>query len=126
MTVQRHGLSIGLERANNQIFVSITACGKLTHDDYQHLTPVLDSALQGVAQPDVKLLFDATAFEGWEARAAWDDFKIGLKHGNAFSRIALVGHHGWQEWAAKIGSWFISGEIRSFTSYDEALNWLLA
>ena len=64
--------------------------------------------------------------EGWELRAAWDDFKIGLKHGNEFKRIAIYGNKNWQEITAKIGSWFISGEVKYFDDEGDALAWLSA
>ncbi len=70
------------------------------------------------------MLIDATEFEGWELRAAWDDFKLGLKHGSDFYKIAIVGDKRWQQWAAKIGSWFISGKAKHFDNLADALSWL--
>ena len=55
---------------------------------------------------------------------AWDDFKLGLKHGNEFEKIAIYGNKNWQEITAKIGAWFISGEVKYFESEDDALAWL--
>ncbi|MCG6403889.1 STAS/SEC14 domain-containing protein [Vibrio fluvialis] len=124
MSFQRHGISIGLDRVDEQFFVVIKAVGTLTHQDYEIMTPMLDAALVKVNEPKVKVLFDATELEGWELRAAWDDFKLGLKHGSDFDKIALYGKPGWQELAAKIGSWFISGEICFFDDYAQALEWL--
>jgi len=120
----RHGLSIGIERVNDNFFLSFKAIGKLTHDDYQTITPMIESALLGVRQPKIKAIFDASQLDGWELRAAWDDFKLGLKHGSEFEKIAIYGNKGWQEMSAKIGSWFISGEVKYFEEYDEALAWL--
>ena len=40
-------------------FVSIRAVGRLTHDDYQVISPMIDAALIKVNQPKVKVLFDA-------------------------------------------------------------------
>ncbi len=57
-------------------------------------------------------------------RAAWDDFKIGLKHGNEFKKTAIYGNKNWQEIAAKIGSWFTSGEVRYFEDYDSEFSWV--
>lgn len=124
MPVKRHGLSIGIERVNNQFFMTMKAVGKLTHEDYEKITPLIDSALEGIKDPQVKAVIDATELEGWELRAAWDDFKIGLKHGREFSRIAIYGNKNWQEIAAKVGSWFVSGEVKYFENYQDALNWL--
>jgi len=124
MSSSRHGLSIGIESTGSEFYLSFKAIGKLTHEDYEVITPMIDSALEGVKQPKIKALVDITEMDGWELRAGWDDFKLGLKHGREFEKIALYGNRGWQEKAAKIGSWFISGEAKYFESLDEALAWL--
>lgn len=124
MNITRHGLSIGIERVGNEFFLSLKATGKLTHEDYQKINPMIDSALEGVRDPEIKAFIDGSELEGWELRAAWDDFKLGLKHGNEFSKIAIYGNKKWQEYTAKIGSWFISGEVKFFDDLDRALDWL--
>ncbi len=123
-TLKRHGLSIGIERANHEFFVSLKAIGKLTHADYEVITPMIDAALAEVKAPDVKVLIDARDMEGWELQAAWDDFKLGLKHNNDFHKIAIVGSKKWQQMTAKMGSWFASGEVKFFFDSDDALSWL--
>jgi len=125
MTLIRHGLSIGIERVDNNIFLSMKAIGKLTHEDYQVITPMIDSALEGVDSPQVNVFLDASELDGWELRAAWDDYKFGMKHKKDFSKIAIVGNKKWLEITAKIGSWFMSGEIKFFESSDDAMQWLL-
>lgn len=47
MNTSRHGLTIGIERVNSDFFLSLKAIGKLTHDDYEIITPMIDSALGG-------------------------------------------------------------------------------
>lgn len=124
MTIIRHGLSIGIERVNSEFFLTLKAVGKLTHEDYEKINPMIDSALKGVRDPKIKAFIDGSELEGWELRAAWDDFKLGLKHGSEFDRIAIFGNKKWQEYASKIGSWFVSGDVKYFESADEALVWL--
>ena len=124
MTYIRHGFSIGIERAGEHIFLSLKAVGKLTHGDYQVMTPMIDKALGEVKDPQVNVLIDVTDFEGWELRAAWDDFKLGLKHGNEFDKIALYGNRKWQEKMATIAGWFMSGQTRYFEDEAQALEWL--
>lgn len=124
MKFERHGLSIGIERSEDHFFLSLKAQGKLTHKDYETITPMIDSALAHVKEPKVKVLIDGTQLEGWEPRAAWDDFKLGLKHGNEFEKIAIYGNKDWQKMTAKIGGWFISGEVKYFNDSDDALTWL--
>ena len=120
-----HGLSIGIERNENHYFLSLKAVGKLTHKDYEVITPMLNAALSDVKDPKVNALIDGTEMDGWEARALWDDLKLGLKHGNQFVKIAIYGNKGWQKIASKIGTWFIAGEIKFFEDREAALNWLL-
>jgi hypothetical protein len=124
MNIQRHGISIGIEKIGNNFFLTLKASGKLTHADYEIITPMIDAALSGVKQPEIKALIDGTELEGWEPRAAWDDFKLGLKHGNEFVKIAIYGNKGWQEIAAKVGSWFVAGEMKYFENEAAALEWL--
>ena len=124
MSIKRHGLSIGIERSGSDFFLSLKAVGKLTHKDYEIITPMIDSALNVIKEPQVKALIDGTELEGWELRAAWDDFKIGLKHGNEFVKIAIYGNKHWQEIAAKVGAWFVSGEVKYFENEEDALTWL--
>lgn len=124
MSIERHGLSIGIERYGNDFFISLKPVGKLSHEDYETITPMIDAALTKVKQPKVKALIDGTEMEDWEVRAAWDDFKLGLKHGNKFVKIAIYGNKNWLEITTKVGAWFLSGEVKYFTSMNGALNWL--
>lgn len=124
MKTTKHGLSIGIERIHSKFFLSLKAVGKLTHEDYETITPMLDSALEGVNDPHINVFFDGTKLDGWELRAAWDDFKLGLKHGSEFEKVAIYGNKNWQECLSKIGAWFVSGEIKYFEDGDAALTWL--
>lgn len=124
MAIKRHGLSVGLERTNSDFFITVKAIGKLTHDDYLAITPMLEDALKGIDKPQIHALMDLTEFEGWELRAAWDDFRLGLRHGSAFARLAIVGEKSWQEKLSTVANWFMPGEVAYFESMDEALDWL--
>ncbi len=122
--MQRHGLTIGIERTDNRFFLTMKAQGKLTHDDYQAITPLIDAALSEVKAPTIRMFIDAVDFDGWEPRAAWDDFKIGLKHGREFERVAIFGTQPWQEMVARVSNWFIAGEARYFEDIKAAMRWL--
>ena len=124
MTAIKHGISIGMERIESHFFLSLKAVGTLTHADYEIITPLIDSALESVTHPKVDVLIDGTELEGWELRAAWDDLKLGLKHNNQFNKVAIYGNKNWQQMSAKIGNWFISGEIKYFSDLSDASNWL--
>jgi hypothetical protein len=124
MTHKHHGLSIGINRVNERFFVSLKAQGTLTHRDYETITPMLDTALAAVNDPTIRIMIDGSEFEGWELQAAWDDLKLGLKHGSEIERIAIYGNSQWQHWVARIASWFIAREVRFFDNYIDALDWL--
>jgi len=124
MTTTTHGLSIGIERVDSDFFLKLKACGKLTHEDYNIINPLIDAALEGVKKPKLNVLIDGTELQGWEPRAAWDDFKFGLKHNNQFEKVAIYGNKNWQKTTAKVGAWFISGEVQYFDDCEKALSWL--
>jgi hypothetical protein len=60
MTSIKHGLSIGVERVDDEFFLTLKAVGKLTHADYEIITPMIDSALSEVKDPEVNALIDGT------------------------------------------------------------------
>ena len=120
----KHGLTIGITRVDTQYFLLLKAVGKLTHVDYEIIAPMLESAVKCLEQSKINLLIDASEFEGWELRAAWDDFKLGLKHGDEFHKIAIVGNKKWQKYVAKIGSWFVAGEMQQFEDLPSAIGWV--
>ena len=119
-----HGLSIGIERVGTEPFLFVKAVGKLTHSDYKTIAPMIESAMEGLGEERMNVLFDASEMEGWEPRAAWDDFKLGLHYRGNFAKIAVYGDQDWLELASRAGSWFINGEMRFFRSHDEAVDWL--
>ena len=82
MGYYKHGVSIGLLQINSEFVLSVKAVGTLTHEDYQHLVPMLEAAINKIDEPQVKVLFDATEFTGWEMRAAWDDSRLAVKYGS--------------------------------------------
>ncbi|WP_117234829.1 STAS/SEC14 domain-containing protein [Vibrio maerlii] len=124
MSIERHGITLGIEHIGSDLVLVFKATGKLTHEDYVRIEPVLQSSLKGVNVDEIKMLVDITEFSGWELRAAWDDFKLGKELGFDIEKVAIYGENNWQELAAKIGSWFISGKMKSFDNYQSAVEWL--
>jgi len=125
MDIERHGITLGIERIGGESLLVIKATGKLTHKDYQVIEPILDSTINELDQKRFKLLVDITEFSGWELRAAWDDFQLGAKVGFKLEKVAIYGDKNWQNLAAKVGSWFVSGQMSSFGDYNSAVDWLL-
>jgi hypothetical protein len=65
-------------------------------------------------------------FHGWEAAAAWDDFRLGMAHRKDFEKMGVIGGPRWMEWCMKLGALFVSGEVKNFSSSerDIAVTWI--
>ncbi|CAH6783411.1 STAS/SEC14 domain-containing protein [Vibrio chagasii] len=125
MSIERHGISVGIERVSGETIIVFKAKGKLTHDDYQAMIPILKTTIKEIDSSALKMLVDISTLTGWELRAAWDDFKLGLELNSKIDKIAICGDKSWQELASKVGSWFVSGDIKSFEEHDPAIEWLV-
>ncbi len=109
---------------NDEKIFAFKATGKLTDADYKKFIPELESAIE--KQGALSVYLQLEDFHGWEPKAAWDDFKIGLKHGNDFRKIAIVGEKKWERWMATLGKAFTGGRIEFFNHEDapKAWDWL--
>ncbi|ABO24968.1 STAS/SEC14 domain-containing protein [Shewanella loihica] len=124
MSSNLHGIAIGIERSQDDFYLAFKAVGKLTHEDYEQMTPLLESALAGIKTPEIVALIDITELDGLSLHAAWDDLKLGLKHGKEFKRVAIIGQGELQEWATRVANWFTPGEFKFFEDKRDALDWL--
>ncbi len=124
MSNEQHGISIGIERNGDDFYLSLIVKGSLTHEDYEQMVPLLESALIGIREPDIHVLTDMREFKGMSLHAVWDDLKLGVSHAREFKKMAILGKGGMQEWMSKMADWFAPGEIRFFEERDEALDWL--
>ena len=88
----KHKLSLCVERIDGDTLLTLKIAGILTQDDYKLITPMINFALEGVKNPKVRVLVDGTQVEGYELMAAWDCFKLGLKHGKEFEKEATAGY----------------------------------
>lgn len=77
----------------------------------------------------VRLLCVLTGFEGWESHSDWGNLNFYLKHGDAITRIAIVGEERWRS----LSLMFASADLRrapvEFFSPDklaDARAWLAA
>jgi hypothetical protein len=111
---------------SNGSALALRASGKLTDADYKEvLIPKIEEVIKRSGKAKV-LLYLPVDFTGWEAHAMWDDARFGLRHRNDFEKLAVVGGAKWVEWATKIGSYFMEGEVRTFpeAQLEEALDWI--
>lgn len=96
--------------------------GKLVEDDYAVFRPKLDRILN--KESPLSLLIKVENFDGWSAKAAWEDLKIGLDHDKDFLRIAFVGESLWEKVMIELGNLFMKAEVRYFQDDSEAISWL--
>jgi hypothetical protein len=148
--MKERGIGIALKRNKRSFFVEITMLGKLTHEDYQLFTPmvdkvleetktikadllgfvpivdkVVDKVLEETKVSDINLLVDMRDFEGWEFMAAWDNLKFGVEHRNDFEKMAILGDKNWEKAATSMMNHLIQGEAEFFNEREKALSWLL-
>ena len=102
----------------------IHVSGKLLKADYEHFVPEFERLVRLYGK--MRLLFDMTDFHGWEASAAWEDFKFGVAHFADIERLAMVGEKKWQQGMAAFFKPFTKAKIRYFDHSDiaSAREWL--
>lgn len=96
--------------------------GKLEADDYKVFRPRLEKLI--TKERPLSLLIKLENFEGWTAKAAWEDMKIGFKHHDDFLRIAIVGETLWEKLMSGFGDLFMQTEVQYFEDESKALSWL--
>jgi hypothetical protein len=74
----------------------------------------------------LRVRFDMTGFHGWDAGAAWEDFKFGVTHFADIERLAMVGEKKWQYGMATFCKPFTKATIRYFDQAHaaEARKWI--
>lgn len=95
--------------------------GKLTDADYKQFLPVLEAMICRTGR--VSLYIEMKDFEGWEAKAAWDDLRFGLQHDDDFKRIAIVADRPLIHAATGFVNFFSHIEMRFFDSDDAGAGW---
>lgn len=96
--------------------------GDVTKDDYDVLTPAVESAVAG--RGSVNLLLDLTEFH-WEKVSAWgSDMRFGHEYHDKIEKMAIVGNRKWEEHLAKICTPFFAEEAQYFENDHEAWAWL--
>jgi len=108
---------------STEVAIALLAKGRLTDTDYQQvMIPRLRELIAKQGKARMMLVMDP-GFRGWEAKAAWDDARFGLKHRKDFAKLAMVGPPKWVRWAMDVGAQFISGEVKTFPAKQEKEAW---
>ena len=75
--------------------VVVRATGKLTKPELIQFRTDFERILKDRGK--LRLLFDATEMEGWDAGALWQEAKFDMKHLSDIDRLAMVGARRWQQ-----------------------------
>jgi hypothetical protein len=110
------------ENAGKILVVHVS--GKLVKADYEHFVPEFEQLVRRHGK--LRVLFDMTGLHGWEASAAWEDFKFGVAHFADIERLAMVGEKKWQKSMATFCKPFTKAMVKYFDHTDaaEARKWL--
>ena len=102
------------------------ARGEVTGADYESvLIPALENML--ARRKNIRFLYYlGSEFTGFDAKAMWEDAKVGLQHLSAWERVAVVTDVGWVRTAVKAFGFFMHGQVRLFANSEisEARRWL--
>jgi hypothetical protein len=103
--------------------------GRLTREDYVNaLVPPLRDAIQ--AGERLRVLYAIGPELHMEPAAVWEDlkveFELGIRHRDAWERIAVVTDLDWLRRAFELFAWMVPGEVRLFgeSELERARAWL--
>jgi hypothetical protein len=102
------------------------AKGEVTGTDYETvLIPAVEEAL--ATRRKIRLLYHlGEDFTGFDAKAMWDDAKVGLQHLTAWERIAMVSDITWIRGMVKAFGFVMPAQVRIFrnSELEAALKWV--
>jgi hypothetical protein len=116
---------IQTERISDRV-LKVAVPEKLSAGDFQQLAPQIDFLLR--QQDSIRLLVDASNFNGWENIAAFEKHIGFVKtHHQKVERIAVIIGHNWQNWVIGTARLFVHPEIRTFDKgqESEAQTWII-
>ena len=70
--------------------------GVLRKADLDRLQELLLHEMQRLGTVTARLLVVLQGFDGWESNTAWNDLSFYFAHGDALTRIAIVGEERWR------------------------------
>ena len=110
-----------LERSSGAV-LGFAVSADVTRDDYDVLTPAVQSAVTEFGE--VQLLLDLTGF-GHEKVDAWGaDLHFGHEFHHKIAKLAIVGDHRWEQYLAKLSSPLYARDSAFFGDVDDAWAWL--
>ena len=115
-------MAIQLKEENGGKILVVHVNGKLVKADYERFLPEFERLVQQHGK--LRVLFEMTGFHGWNASAAWEDFKFGVEHFADIKRLAMVGEKRWQHGMTTFCKPFTKATVRYFEHAAAARRWL--
>lgn len=125
MSDQINSVTVGIEQLNNKIFVKLSVIGKVTHDNYAAVIPLMETALDNDDVPTKLVLVDILNMDGYEVKAALDDLKFWHNVHFHVDKVAIVTSKKWLSEATKIYDKLSKIKFKVFEDEDDASDWLL-
>src|ERR1017187_1873622 len=97
----------------------ITMPERLKADDFRQIAPQIDSLISQHGQ--IRLLIDATGFNGWENITAFEKHAGFVKtHQQKIERLAVIAAHDWQHWLIGAVRIFVHPEVKAYDKSHES------
>jgi hypothetical protein len=117
---------IKIENTTSNV-LKVTVPATLKADDFKEIAPEVEKLIQKFGK--IRLLLDASVFNGWENVSAFDRHMEFVKiHNEKIERIAVIAGHAWQHWIASLVKMIIHPEMKVYDKGEEqqAAQWLIA
>ncbi|MDJ0662902.1 MAG: STAS/SEC14 domain-containing protein [Crocosphaera sp.] len=110
----------------NDLVLAVEAEGKVTKDDYQSvIIPAIENKLRQYKK--IRLLYElGNHFSGFDIKAIWEDFKVGLTHWSDFEKVALVSDIQWIRMITKLFGFILPYPVQVFHNHQlsQAQEWV--
>lgn len=103
--------------------LKLVAPARLSTDDIEELRLLADPIIKEFGS--IRLLIDASALEGWDNVAAFEQHAAFVKaHQTMAERVAVIAPHEWQHWLVAAVRVFLHPQVRAFDHADAAQRWI--
>jgi len=98
--------------------IRVNLLGEVDASAYENASANLDAKI--AESESFKLLLDVTEFTGWQGVSAMGaHLSLVRQHAPIAEKVAIIGNKSWQRFSEKIGSAFLSAEVKYFDEAEE-------
>jgi hypothetical protein len=117
MRLQGRTMPLLIKQESDDI-ATVHASGELREADYRHFTAEFESLARQHGK--LRILFDMTGFEGWNAGALKKEVEFDSRHFEQIERLAAVGDKKWEQGLMKLANPFLRTAIKYFDRSEVA------